>query len=314
MKLKIGYVLMFILIVLFGCDRKETASDSDAERLKKPEQTYLTEKQIQSYVDQEINLAIDLGNKNVIQEAANVIALTRSGITSILNKKYADAIDNINKAIAIAELITRSDHPTKLISEVNIEVLDRVENAKNARQLIQDVDSLMEVGELQKAKNLMKQLTSELRITRESISISSYLQILRNADRLMKNKQYEKASLELNSILSSVTVERSITPLPLIIAQKMIIEMEKLLEDEQPNKENIRTLLNNAEYQICFSEMLGYGKTENEYQHIYNGVKEIKTGLNENKLSGVKKHVRNVKENLEQLQTDISVYKDVDTI
>lgn len=314
MKLKIGYVLMFILIVLFGCDRKETASDSDAERLKKPEQTYLTEKQIQSYVDQEINLAIDLGNKNVIQEAANVIALTRSGITSILNKKYADAIDNINKAIAIAELITRSDHPTKLISEVNIEVLDRVENAKNARQLIQDVDSLMEVGELQKAKNLMKQLTSELRITRESISISSYLQILRNADRLMKNKQYEKASLELNSILSSVTVERSITPLPLIIAQKMIIEMEKLLEDEQPNKENIRTLLNNAEYQIRFSEMLGYGKTENEYQHIYNGVKEIKTGLNENKLSGVKKHVRNVKENLEQLQTDISVYKNVDTI
>lgn len=314
MKTKIGYVLMFILIVLFGCDRKETVTDSDAEMLQKPEESYLTEKQIQSYVDKEINLAIDLGNENVIQEAANVIALSRTGISAILNEKYADAIENVNKAIAKAELIIRTDHPTKIISEVDIEVLESVENAENARQIIQDVDSLMELGELQKAKNLMTQLTSELRITRESISISSYLQTLRNADRLMKDKQYEQALLELNSILSSVTVEQSITPLPLIISQRMVMEMEKLLDEEQPDKESILTLLNNAEYQIRFSEMLGYGKTENEYQEIFNAIEEIKSELSEDKISSIKKLAVRVKESLEQLQSAISVYKNVDTL
>jgi len=314
MKIKIGYVLMFILIVLSGCDRKdEMKSKTDIEKLKKPEQTYLTENQIQAYVDKEINLAIDLGNENVIQEAASVIALSRTGISSILNENYADAIENINRAIAKAELIIRTDHPAKLISEVNIEVLDRVENAENARQIIQDVDSLMELGELQRAKNLMTKLTSELRITRESISISSYLQTLRNADKLLKEKQYEQALLDLNSLLSSVTAARSITPLPLIISQKMVLEMGKLLSEEHPDKESILTLLNNAEYQIRFSEMLGYGKAENEYQEIFNAMDEIKTELSGDKTSNVNNLVVSVEENLEQLQSDISVYKNVNT-
>ncbi len=305
---------MFILVVLVGCDRKDKlATEPDIESLKKPEQTYLTEKQIQTYVDKEINLAIDLGNKNIIQEAADVIVLTRSGISSILNEKYADAIENIDKAIAKAELIIRSDHPTKIISEVNIEVLDRAENAEKANYLIHNIDSLMELGELQKAKNLMTQLTSELRITRESISISDYLQTLKNAGQLLKGKEREKALLELNSMLSSITIERSITPLPLIIAQNMVIEMEKLMNKEHPDMESILALLNDAQYQIRFAQMLGYGKTEEEYQQIYDGFKEIKTGLNENNFSGVKKRIQDIEEYLKQLQTDISVYTKVNS-
>jgi hypothetical protein len=314
MKTKIGYILMFILMVLFGCDRKDkTATEPDIESLKKPEQTYLTEKQIKTYVDKEINLAIDLGNENIIQEVVDVIALTRSGITSIINEKYADAIEKIDKAIAKAELIIRGDHPTKIISEVNIEVLDRAENAEKANHLIHNIDSLMELGELQKAKNLMTQLTSELRITRESISISDYLQTLKNAGQLLKSKEREKALLELNSMLSGITIERSITPLPLIIAKKMIIEMEKLLNEEQPDTEDILTLLNNAEYQIRFAEMLGYGKTENEYRDIYENIKKIEANLDEDKITGLKKLVTKLQKDVDQLQADISVYTKVNS-
>ncbi|MFW5773059.1 MAG: YfdX family protein [Tangfeifania sp.] len=315
MKTKLGYILVFILMVLFGCDRKDkTVTEPHIGSPKKPEETYLTEKQIQTHVDKEINLAIDLGNENIIQEAADVIALTRSGISSILNEKYADAIENIDKALAKADLIIRSDHPTKIISEVNIEVIDRVENAEEATEIILNIDSLMELGELQQAKNLMTKLTSELRITRESISISDYYKILKNANQLLKEKEREKALRELNSMLSGITIERSITPLPLIIAQKMVNEMEKLTNNESPEKEDILVILNNARYQIRFSEMLGYGKTEEEYQHIYNRINEIETRLNENNFSGVKKRIQDIDESLKQLQSDISVYTKVNSL
>lgn len=314
MKTKLGYILVFILMVLFGCDRKDkTATESHIESPKKPEETYLTEKQIQTYVDKEINLAIELGNENIIQEAADVIALTRSGISSILNEKYADAIENIDKALAKADLIIRSDHPTKIIFEVNIEVIDRVENAEEATEIIFNIDSLMELGELQKAKNLMTKLTSELRITRESISISDYFKILKNANQLLKDKEREKALRELNSMLSSITIERSITPLPLIIAKKMIIEMGKLLREEQPDVDDILTLLNNAEYQIRFAEMLGYGKTENEYRDIYENIRKIEANLDKDKITGLKKLVTKLQKDVDQLQSDISVYTKVNS-
>jgi len=313
MKTQISYILVFILIVLFGCDRKEeVTTDSEIEVMKKPEKTYLTENQIQDYVDKEINLAIDLGNENIIQEAADVISLTRSVISSISDKDYADAIETLNTAIARAELIIRTDHATRIISEVNIEVLDRVEDAETAVHLINNIDSLMELGELQEAKNLMKQLTSELRITRESISILSYLQTLKNADQLLKNKQYENALLELNSVLDNITIERSVTPLPLIIAQKMINVSENLMREEQPDKENVLTLLNNAEYQVRFSELLGYGKTENEYQDIFDKIKKIRNDLQEDKYVSAGDLVSNLNKDLDQLQKDISIYKKLD--
>lgn len=313
MKRQIGYILMFILMVLVGCDRKEdVATDSDFEIMKKPEQTYLTENQIQDHVDKEINLAIDLGNENVIQEAADVITLTRSAITSILEEDYADAIELINRAIAKAELITRSDHPTKIVSEVDIEVLERVKNAETAMNLIHNIDSLMDLGELQEAKHLMNRLTNELRITRESISLSSYLQTLKNADQLLKNKQREQALLELNSILGNIKVERSITPLPLIIAQKMINEADNLISEEHADKESVLTLLKNAEYHVRFSELLGYGKTQNEYNNIFGKIEKIRSNLDEDNFGRAKELAGKVIKDLDQLQKDISVYKHVE--
>lgn len=312
MKTKLGYILVIFLIVLFGCDSKDkTARGPDVESLKKPEQSYLNEKQIQTYLDKEINLAIDVGNENIIQEAADVIALTRTGIISILKEDYEDAIETINRAIAKAELVTRTSGGKKIVSEVNIEVLEKTEDAQTARQLIQNIDSLMKLGELQKAKNSMDSLTSELRITRESVLVNSYLQTLKNAAQFLQNKKYDDALLELNSILGNISVERSITPLPLIIAQKMILEMEKLANEDQPDKGNLSTLTENAEYQVSFSELLGYGKGEKEYQEIFSKIEKIRDNLQQDNFSEISQLVDELKEDLTRLQNKISVYKPV---
>lgn len=309
MKYNMLILISFILLTV-GCSREPNQIDKDDEKLKKPDTTILTQSQIKKHIEKEINIAIDLGNENIIREAADVIALTRTGLTYILDEKYAEAIETINRAIAKARLIEMG--PAKrIVTEVDIEVIEHVNDAEAAYGLINRIDSLMENGEFQKAKCLMGQLTNELRITRENISISNVLQSLKNIDQFLKAKQYENALLELNNILDGVSAERSITPLPLIIAQRMINEMEALLEKENPNKEEASILLVNAEYQLQFSELLGYGKNHPGYETIFDRIETVQKELESEEFQSVRDLIAEVRTVLNNLQKDIAEYKTV---
>ena len=309
-----GIVLKLLLLALVfaGCDNnvKQTEEQNRNAVTEKSGKSYLTEEQLQEYINNKINIAFDLGNEFIIDEAADVVYLIRNSVSSILKEEYASAIENLTKAIAKARLIEKGN-TQNVIAEVNIAVNQNVNDAESATSIINQIDSLMELGEIQRAKHLYAQLTNEINITKESISIPDYLQVMNRADVLMKNKEWDEALFVLNSILGKSIIEKRTIPLPLLRAQRMVDEVEKLLGEEELKTENIGILLTNAEYEIKFAKLLGYGKSEKEYKNILEELASIKgSDLKENG-EKLKSQIKEFKNELNGLKNKISAYQKV---
>lgn len=309
-----GIVLKLLLLALVfaGCDNnvKQTEEQNRNAVTEKSGKSYLTEEQLQEYINNKINIAFDLGNEFIIDEAADVVYLIRNSVSSILKEEYASAIENLTKAIAKARLIEKGN-TQNVIAEVNIAVNQNVNDAESATSIINQIDSLMELGEIQRAKHLYAQLTNEINITKESISIPDYLQVMNRADVLMKNKEWDEALFVLNSILGKSIIEKRTIPLPLLRAQRMVDEVEKLLGEEELKTENIGILLTNAEYEIKFAKLLGYGKSEKKYKNILEELASIKgSDLKENG-EKLKSQIKEFKNELNGLKNKISAYQKV---
>jgi len=304
--------LLLLALVLAGCDNnvKQTEEQNRNAVTEKSGKSYLTEEQLQEYINNKINIAFDLGNEFIIDEAADVVYLIRNSVSSILKEEYASAIENLTKAIAKARLIEKGN-TQNVIAEVNIAVNQNVNDAESATSIINQIDSLMELGEIQRAKHLYAQLTNEINITKESISIPDYLQVMNRADVLMKNKEWDEALFVLNSILGKSIIEKRTIPLPLLRAQRMVDEVEKLLGEEELKTENIGILLTNAEYEIKFAKLLGYGKSEKKYKNILEELASIKgSDLKENG-EKLKSQIKEFKNELNGLKNKISAYQKV---
>lgn len=279
------------------------------EEIEVPKEQYLSEQQMQDHINKEINVALDLGNEFVIQEATNTIRQTRNAVTSLLDSNYSEAKYHINKAIARADLITLADNEARVTSEVNVEVIRGVNNVEAAQEIIYKVDSLFQMAEFQKVRYGIAQLANEIKITRESISIPYFLDALKTAEQHIDRRQYDKAMLALNRILSSVVIERSTVPLPLLRAQRMVAEIDKLLKREDLQQNDIKILLDNAEYQIEFAEILGYGKAENEYEALYEEIKKIRKSIEKAEIEKSEIQVKNLNKLLKELRNKIAEYK-----
>jgi hypothetical protein len=276
--------------------------------LNKPEKTYLSESEIQDYINNEISIAFDMGNQFIIEEAANVVYLIRNTVNSLIKEDYRKAIEHINEAKAKAILIDMGNN-TKVISEINIAVNAEVKDAQSATKIIGTIDSLIQLGEMQKAKRFISQLSNDISITKESISIPHYVNVIETAEVNLKNKQYEEALLALNSVLGNVIIEQSIIPVPLIRAQMMVEEAENLISGTNFEQGKITTLLENTEYELKFSELLGYGKSENRYNDLVEKLEKLMENVHAKNIAQVKSQIKTLREDLKDFKNDISAYK-----
>jgi hypothetical protein len=122
-------------------------------------------------------------------------------------------------------------------------------------------------------------VASELEITTPMLPMATYPDALSLAASALKDNNPDEALIMLNTALNTVFVETWYVPLPLIRAERMLAEASSLLE-ESGKAEEVRTLMESAEYQIHFAEALGYGKQDKEFDELYSDIKQIKQELN----------------------------------
>ena len=307
---KIVIILLLLATVFAGCNyqNKQVAEKSDEPLPQKSDNSYLTESQFNEYIKKEIGFLFDLGNENIIAEAANVVYLIRNTVLAIVKEDYAKAIEQINKAIAKAELIEKGN-TENVIAAVNVVISQNVQDAESAANILDQIKSLVETGNYQEAKQLFAQLSNEIQITKESISVPEYLKVMKKADELMKSKKYDEALIVINSIMGKSTFERRIIPLPLLRTQHILDELESLIGKENTDVQNINILLNNADYEIRFAELLGYGKSENVYENLKEQLRSIEVSVGNNNSEEALSIVLELKVSLKDLREKVSTYK-----
>ena len=247
-----------------------------SDTLKSPEKQYLTELQLQDQVDKEIREVLSLANDERFNDAIEIISLTEDAVRHILDSAYTDAEAKLEDAIGKAAVMTAARPDLGFFPlDVNITVRDLVSGADAISAIGYEADKLTDKGYLQAARHLLKDLASEIEISTPMLPVATYPAALTEAAKLLNEDKPQEALIVLNTALSTVFVETKYIPLPILRAERMLEEVETLLDAEDKDRD-INILLDNIDYQIRFAEALGYGKRDKEFGELYNAIKDIR--------------------------------------
>lgn len=301
-------IKVFLSLVLFlsGCaPQKDYESEKQETQIVQPLERYISENDMQDYINEEINLAIDLGNQFIVMDAANALGNVKDAMIAIRQKNYRNAREHLTQAMGIVELLLRANQKSALAG-VNAEINLGVKNAKEAYSIINELDSLFKNKEYQKVRDLASLLSNEILITRESLSISKFNEVLNQADQYFRAKNYGRALQELHNVLATTSFEYTILPLPVVRAERMIAEAVTLIDKEEVEYDNIEILLNNAAYEIKFAELLGYGKQETNLRSLVQKIESLKKSVSEKNDTVLREDIKDLNESINQTKKDFS--------
>lgn len=263
-----------------GTDKSDLAiNDSKTEMsssLEKPIKNYLEKTQLQEAIDKEIENTLKLSNDKLVIDAAVVIEETKAAMKAIADSSYVDAKKHIETGIGKAEAIVALNPQLAFAPlDVSIGMNDVVSDVKTIERITEKAEDALDDGKVQIARELLQGLQSELNIREYKLPIATYPEALKQALVLAKEEKYTEAVVFLNSALNTIIIEEKTVPLPLLRAERMLQEIESLVEEDNFKKEDVQTLLDNADYQINFAEALGYGKKDKEFKELHEAIEEL---------------------------------------
>jgi hypothetical protein len=173
---------------------------------------------------------------------------------------------------------------------------DVKEKAKKASELIDE-------HQLQQAKQLLEELTSEIRINIVSLPLGEYSGAIEKAASLIVAGKENEAKRALRQVLDTLVTRVEIYPLPVLAAEDDLtdaFELEHKTDlSKKESKENILKLADHAENELKLAEALGYGE-KNDYKVLYEGIQGLRDTLHTNKFKAaweeVKGSIRKLKE------------------
>jgi hypothetical protein len=309
------YLFLGILAVLLvACNTNDTAkkvkdklSMNSKEAIVKPINNYLENVDFKENIDQEINETLSLVNDKLMIDAVEVIEATKDARTAIADSSFADAKSYIELGIGKAEALTALN-PKLAFSPIDfaIETNDLVANTASIKAISEAAEDALEDGEIQVARELLQGLRSELIIKEYKLPIATYPDALKAALVLTKKGKYQEAGVLLNATLNTIVTEEKILPLPILRAERMLEEVETLVNKDDFKKEDVKMLLENADYEINFAEALGYGKKDKEFKELYGAIKEVKKQMMDSSNTNEKGLIKKLRVKLKKFKERIS--------
>lgn len=86
----------------------------------------------------------------------------------------------------------------------------------------------------------------------------------------------------------------------------MLMEVDSLVQKDGFDTEDVRTLLDNASYEIKFAESLGYGKRDKEFKELDDAIKEIEKQMTDKSNTNEKGLIKKLRDKLGKFKERIS--------
>ncbi len=290
-------------------DRKDLAINNSepTASLEKPLKNYFEKSQLQAAIDQEIENTYKLANDKLLTNAKEVVEDTKAAMKAIADSSFAKARKHIESGIGKAETIVVLNPEMALAPlDVSIGVNDVVTDLKTVEKIAKQAEDALNDGKIQQARELLDGLQSELNINEYKLPIATYPEVLKQALVLAKEKKYQEAIVFLNSALNTIVIDKKTVPLPLLRAEHMLKEIELLVKEDDFDQDAVKTLLDNADYEINFAEALGYGKKDKEFKEIHEAIEEIEKQMLDKTNTDEKGLVKKLRMKLEKFKNRIS--------
>ena len=133
---------------------------------------------------------------------------------------------------------------------------------------------------MQKARDIMLNLASELDIFVTALPIGTYPVAIKAIIPLIEAEKYNEAIQLLTEALETLVLEKIVLPLPIMRAEQTIKQASELTKDkEDAKKEELQELLAYAKEQLLLAQALGYGKIDEDYKPLLEEIEKIEAIL-----------------------------------
>jgi hypothetical protein len=309
----IKYILSALTLAsVLACNEKPKKQDvladlDPVDSLEMRKNRYLEKAQFQKSIDEEMQKNIQLANDELVNDAAEVITATKDALRAIADSSYTDAKSHVEKALGKAETVTALKPDLSFAPlDFNIRINDLVSDVPTVKRITKEAEEALEDGKVQQAREMLKVLSSEIAIEAYKLPVGTYPVALKRALILARENKYPEAAVLLNSALNTIVVEKKSVPLPLVRAERMLMEVDSLVQKDGFNTEDVRTLLDNASYEIKFAETLGYGKKDREFKELDDAIKEIEKQMEDKSNTDEKGLIKKLRGKLGKFKERIS--------
>lgn len=252
-------------------------------------------------------MTADAPNANggqLIQEAVAALQETQNALTAIDKHKNDDAIAALERATGKLEIVLARTPDLALapvdLSVTTHDVLGTIQNVENLRDAAK---AALDRGNLQDARRLISDLASETVLNGSNLPLATYPAAIKQAAALLHQRKPQEAKAVLETALSTVVVEQTIIPLPIVRAQAAIEAAKGLAEKaNRTAAENakLRGLLETARTELRFGQALGYA-TEKDMSDLIAAVDEIdRKTTGQQHGTGLLDHIRGLFEHARQ--------------
>ncbi len=238
-----------------------------------------TDTQASSQVEKNAQEKTAEKRKEIVSEAVSALNDTQSALKALDENDSKKALSILQGVTGKLEIILARDPSLKLVpagvSAETYTVIGSVDNVKNMRD---QAKQLLNDGNVQEARRLLQTLVSETDVNTINIPLATYPAAIKQAARLIDAGDTEGAKNILQTALNTVVVTQAIIPIPVVTAQAMLKDAEKLAENKQRTDEDnkhLTELLNGAQTSIKLAQELGYGQKQ-DFAHFYDEIDRIR--------------------------------------
>ena len=304
-QLYIVTILMTVTLVACAQNKNETIKNNTEKVTPKKEATLeMNKDSLNSKVIAEIEEELVKRKVELTTEALTTIGKTQSLLRDIDSKKKDVVLKNGKELLADLEILLTKD-PTLAVIPVNIssQKEEFVADINTVHSAIKSAQKAMNKGYYRVASDILKDLRSEMVINTYLIPTATYPKAIKVAMALIEDGEKGEAKLVLQKVLSTIIIEKTVLPLPVLNAEQMIIEAAKIDKKDHENVDKVMNLLKNADYQLQLAEELGYGKKDKEFALLSSSINELKKSVNKKedskmKFDSLKIKIRKFKERL----------------
>ncbi len=216
--------------------------------------------------------------KKLLAEAALAIDDTKKALAFLDKKNSKEALAALERVTGKLELIISREPGLALAPiDMNVAVQDLLADPDTVKVILKEARDLLGDGEVQKARPLLANLSSEMVFSTINIPLATYPQAIKAVARLIDENMLNEAKTALEAALSTLVVTDVIIPLPVVRAELLLKEAEKLAENSsrsEKDNESLSNQLSEARKQVRLAEVLGYGQKKT-YKPIYEQIDQI---------------------------------------
>ena len=276
---RLALLALGMSVLLPACQREGDNADAQANLPAGTQAESASVTQSPTAADASVSSQIAAKRRTLVADAVSALRETEAAVQLLAAAKASDAIAALERATGKLDIVLAAD-PDLALAPVDVRAIvhDVIAAPDAVTALRQRAEAALDDGRLQDARHMIADLASEHVISVTSIPLATYPAAIKQAAALIHADKPAEAAAALETALSTLVVEDTIIPLPLVRAEALLESARPLAEKPQRTageNDRLRRLLDAARVQIELAQALGYA-TKDDLEALSDELKTIR--------------------------------------